>query len=575
MAGRFAGFLATLSRRRRIGFFEGISNLVRGLPPGDRAIASLLALVFVFSCFAGLIALERTLLVRVPAKGGSLTEGVVGTPRFVNPLLALTDADRDLATLTYAGLMGVGPNGLRPVLAESYTISPDGKTYTFLLRPGAKFTDGTPITADDVVFTVQKAQDPSLKSPELANWSNIRAEAVDARTVRFTLPKAYAPFLEDTTLGILPAHVWKAIPNAQLPFDTHMEMPVGAGPFKVVKIVRNREGVITEYDLAANGTYAIGRPYLDSIRLRFYGTIDEVSSAYQHGSVQSAYGIAAKNARTAPYSRVFGVFFNQTQNKALGQLAVRKALSIAIDREGLVHNVLGGYATALTGPVPPGSGITAPALPAGPDRIAQAKKVLTDAGWTYDGTAGMWTNAKLKLTLGPLTITTSNVPELKTVASAIETDWQALGVQTSLEFDDPGALVSSAIRPRKFEALFFGMVIGRDQDLFAFWDSSQKTDPGLNIAGYSNKVVDGLLEKARSESDPAARASDLQKASDLIAADYPAAFTHAPDFVYALPNDLQGVVLPQITSPSDRFATVSTWHVRSAWVWPFFASSIQ
>ena len=569
MEGRFAGLLATLTRHRRIGFFESLSKLVRSLPPGDKFIASILALVFVFSCLAGTIALERTILVQVPATGGSLTEGIVGTPRFVNPLLALTDVDRDLATLTYAGLMGIGPAGVRPVLAESYTISPDGKTYTFLLRKGLKFTDGTPITADDVVFTVQKAQDPALKSPELANWSNIRAEAVDARTIRFTLPKAYAPFIEDTTLGILPAHLWKTVPTEQFPFDKRMETPVGAGPFKVTNILRNRSGLITGYDLEANGAYATGRPYLDAIRVRFYASNEELSSAYRHGSIQSAYGINAPGARTAPYSRVFGVFFNQSQDPALAQLAVRKALSIAIDRDHLTKDILGNYATPLMGPVPPGSGIVSPPVPRG-DRVQQAKKILTDAGWKYDETAGMWKNAKLKLSLDSVTVTTSNVPELKTIAGAIETDWQALGVATSLQYDDPGVLVSSVIRPRKFQALFFGMVIGRDQDLFAFWDSSQKNDPGLNIAGYTDTTVDALLEKARQESDPKTRATELQKASDTIAAAYPAAFTHAPDFVYALPKAMQGVVLPQITSPSDRFATVATWHVRTQWVWPVF-----
>ena len=124
----------------------------------------------------------------IPAYGGSLTEGEIGSPRFVNPLLALTDADRDLSTLTYAGLMGISADGaLVPVLAESYTISPDGKSYTFVLRPNAKFSDGTPVTAGDVVFTVQKAQDPALKSPEFADWSGVAAEAIDSRTVRFTL----------------------------------------------------------------------------------------------------------------------------------------------------------------------------------------------------------------------------------------------------------------------------------------------------------------------------------------------------------------------------------------------------
>ncbi len=388
--------------------------------------------------------------------------------------------------------------------------------------------------------------------------------------MRFTLPKAYAPFLEDTRLGILPSHVWKGVADEQFPFNKRIEEPVGSGPFKVANVVRNKEGVITEYDLVANGSYALGRPYLDSIKVLFYSGTDELATAYKHGTVDSAYGIPVSGARTAPYSRVFGIFFNDDTNKALAQLAVRKALSISIDRGHIVNDLLGGYATPLMGPVPPGSGVDEPTIPVG-DRIALAKKVLTDAGWTYDEAAGIWKNAKLKLTLDPIVIDTSNVPELKTIASSVEADWQLLGVQSSLQFVDPSSLVSTVIRPRKYTALFFGMVIGRDQDLFAFWDSSQKNDPGLNIAQYSDKTVDQLLEKARQENNQETRASLLQKISDGIAADYPAAFTHAPEFVYALPKNMEGVVLPQITSPADRFATVATWHVRTEWVWPFLA----
>ncbi len=564
--------LARLSRHRRIGFLEGFAALVRRLPPSDRAILALLAIAFAGTCIWSLIALERTVLVAVPSRGGTLTEGEVGNPRFVNPLLALSDPDRDLTALTYAGLMGESATGLTPVLAESYTISPDGKVYTFTLRKGITFTDGTPITADDVVFTITKAQDAGLKSPALANWANVRVEALDSRTVRFTLPKAYAPFLDDATLGILPAHVWRSVADEQFPFDARVVSPIGDGPFKVARVARDRDGIITEYDLVANPRYALGRPYLDGMNFRFYASTDDLSAAYKNGKVESAYGIAERGALTAPYSRVFGVFFDQANNAALGQLAVRKALSIAINRDTIATDILGGYATPLAGPVPPGSGITEPTLPTG-DRLALAKRTLTDAGWSYSTSTELWTNAKQKLTLSSVTVTTSNVPELKTIAAQIEKDWEALGVPTSLTYVDPNSLVPSVVRPRSYEALFFGMVIGRDQDLFPFWDSSQKNDPGLNIAMYTNKNVDQLLEKARQESDPATRTADLQKASDAIAADYPAAFTHAPDFVYAIPKDLKGIVLQQITAPADRFATVATWHVRTEYLWPFLVPS--
>ncbi len=159
----------------------------------------------------------------------------MGAPRFVNPLLALSDTDRDLTALTYAGLTGTNAAGATTmVLAQSYTVSSDGTMYTFVLRPNARFSDGTQVTTDDVVFTIQKAQDPALKSPQYADWANVRVEAVDAHTVRFTLAKPYAPFLTSTTLGILPARLWRNVPDAEFPFSPLMERPVGAGMFRVV-----------------------------------------------------------------------------------------------------------------------------------------------------------------------------------------------------------------------------------------------------------------------------------------------------------------------------------------------------
>jgi ABC-type transport system substrate-binding protein len=116
-------------------------------------------------------------------------------------------------------------------------------------------------------------------------------------------------------------------------------------------------------------------------------------------------------------------------------------------------------------------------------------------------------------------------------------------------------------------------VIGAGDDLYPFWDSTQRTDPGLNIAGYANSTVDALLEDARATSDPAGRADDLARIETLVAADYPAAFVYAPDFVYAVPERLRGVALPQITVPADRFSSAAQWYLHTEAVWPFLAKS--
>jgi peptide/nickel transport system substrate-binding protein len=559
-------------RSWNISVLERANARISSLSPGDTIIFYGLSLLLAIAAVTGLYALQRSLLVEVPAYGGTLREGEIGSPQFINPLLAISNADNDLAALTYAGLMGLTRDGtLTPVLAEHYELSEDGKTYTFYLREGAQFSDRTPVTAEDIVFTVQKAQDPALKSPRYADWAGVRAEAVDQRTVRFTLSKPYAPFLGLTTLGILPSRLWKNLSNTEFPFTTLETNPIGAGPFKVARVTRNASGLISSVVLEQNSGYVLGRPYLDSIRFNFYARSEDLADAIADGTEESAYDVSAQDMLTAPYARVFGVFWNPNEKPVYARLEVRKALSLAIDRARLVEDELGGYATAIMGPVPPGQSVKQTPVPEFENPTAEAAEILTSAGWAYDGVARVWTNAKAKQTLDSITLRTSNVSELKSIASAVAADWEKLGIPVNIELYEPGDLSQNVIRPRKYEALLYGMVIGRDQDLYAFWDSQERNDPGLNIALYANKTIDGLLEEARSSSDESKRLSNLQKIEDIIASEYPAAFLYSPNFTYAVPSDLKGVHLPQIITPADRFASVATWYRSTDAVWPFFA----
>lgn len=560
------------SRTWNIPALDRLQDYVREFSPGDRVIFYALIALTSIASLMGLYALEQSLLVRVPAYGGTLTEGAIGNPQFINPLLAISDADRDLSTLTYAGLMGLSGSGaLVPVLAESYVMSDDGKSYTFTLRADAKFTDGTPVTAADVVFTVKKAQDPGLKSPEYADWSGVNVVAIDSQTVRFLLSKPYAPFLGLTTLGILPSRLWQHIGDAEFPFSALETNPVGNGPFKVASISRDASGLIQSVSLVGNANYVLGKPYLDGIRFNFYSNVEDLSRALTSGTVESAHGIPKKGALTAPYARVFGVFFNPNEKQVYARIEVRKALSLAIDRSGIIATTLGGYATPIMGPVPPGEGVQQVPVPNFENPTLEAARILESAGWAYDGDARAWKNTKAKQSLDTITIRTSNVPELKNVAGAVKASWEKLGIPVDIELYEPGDLSQNVIRPRKYGALLYGMVIGRDQDLYAFWDSQERNDPGLNIALYANKTVDALLEDARGTVSQDIRASDLQKIENIIAADYPAAFLYAPNFIYVTPSDLQGVDLPQIITPADRFANVASWYRSTDSVWPFFA----
>ncbi len=548
---------------------QALVAYVGRLRPSDKLILGILGCLVAASSIASIVALDRTLLVTQPAYGGTLTEGAVGAPRFVNPILAISDTDHDLAILTYAGLMGAGPNNtLIPVLAKSYIISPDGKTYQFTLRDSAKFSDGTTVSSEDVVYTIQKVQDAALKSPEYANWNGVSVKALDAKTVQFTLSTPYAPFLQNTTLGILPAHIWRNITDEEFPFSTYMIEPVGAGPFTLSHVTRAQDGTITRYDLKANKNYVLGRPYLDQIHFVFYDTRTDEQVALSKGKIESAYGVLGKRVLSSPYARVFAVFFNTAQNPALGQKQVRQALSTAIDRESIVNDLFGGYATVVNGPVPPGSAVSVGTTTTA-DRAGLAIDLLENAGWSYATSTQTWKDKSG--TVLSVTLKTSNIPELKSVAQAVQDDWESIHVPTSLELYAPADLKDSIISSRSYQTLLFGMVISKDDDLYDFWDSKAKTAPGLNVTGYSNPTVDKLLADLRTTTDQAKHTADLTQINQIISDDVPAAFIESPDFVYTVPKDLEGVILPQIASPKDRFATVASWYRQTESVLPFLA----
>jgi peptide/nickel transport system substrate-binding protein len=563
------------------------------LAKADQTLASFTAtgralfLFFAGLCLVSSVALvyilESSIVVSAPARGGSLSEGLIGSPRFINPVLAVSDADRDLSALVYSGLLKATPTGdYTPNLAERYEISPDGITYTFYLRANATFHDGTSVTADDVVFTITKAQDASLKSPQRANWDGVSVAAVDSHTVRFTLKAPYAPFIENMTLGILPKHLWQDVSDEEFPFSELNTSPTGSGPYKVRSISRSQGGIPSSYTLSSFTDYALGEPYLTTLTLRFYQSEQALENAVQSGDVEAASGLSPANLelakdqglKTAALNRVFGVFFNQNQSEVLRDHAVRAALNSSINRQDLVQSVLGGYGTPLNGPLPPSVAPSSQtvASTSGDSAIA-AQQQLLKAGWQIQNnvlvkTTGKGSSAKTQ-TLA-FTLATANVPELRAAADYLKREWARMGAQVTVQVYEQGDLSQNVIRPRKYDALLFGEVVGRELDLFAFWDSSQRNDPGLNIALYANATADSALDTMRQTQDENQRKVAYQAFANELAKDIPAVFLYAPDFVYTVPNDLQGLDLGFIETPSDRYLSVAEWHRDEDYVWPIF-----
>ncbi|HEY4517322.1 MAG TPA: ABC transporter substrate-binding protein, partial [Candidatus Paceibacterota bacterium] len=501
-----------------------------------------------------------------------------------NPLLAISDADRDLTTLIYSGLLRTAPDGtLIPDLASSYTASPDGLTYTVTLRKDATFQDGIPVTADDVVFTIDRAHDPAIKSPKRPNWDGITAEKADPLTVRFTLKQPYAPFLENLTLGILPKHLWSSSDPESFPLSALNIQPVGSGPYRVLSVKRDGSGVPVRYELGAFSNFALGKPYLSHITIHLYGSGDDALAAWNRGDIESMGSISSADIKKmnvrgtterSPLPRIFAVFMNQNQAPIFAHKEVRQALDTAVNKAAIVEQVLGGYGTPIGGPIPPGTPLyKAPPVPSAD--VEAARDILIKNGWVFNDENHLWEKKAVKKNQPPekleFSLATSNAPELKAAAELLKQQWAILGVKVTVQVYETGDLNQNIIRPRKYDALLFGEIVGRELDLFAFWDSSQRNDPGLNVALYTSSTADALLESARTISNQKVRLEKYEAFSKEVVDDVGAIFLYAPDFLYAVPKNLQGIALGSITTPSDRFINVYQWYTETNRVWNFFA----
>jgi len=567
-------------KTRLKGLKTRLLELIDRMSVSEKIILGILSALMVANALILLKHASNALAIEVPIQGGVLREGVVGYPRSINPLLPVTDSGRDLSNLIYSGLMKVGENGtLIPDLAKDYKVSDDGLTYTFTLKDKLYFHDGTPLTASDVEFTVKKVTDPIIKSPLGANWDGITVKAENDKTVVFTLKKPYAPFIENTTLGILPMHIWKNVGSDAFLFSEFNIEPVGSGPYKIKEIKRNSAGLPEYYHLVPFSDYALGTPYIANVFAYFYTNEENLIQGFEKGEIDSMSSISPQSAlkldkskisiEKTPLPRDYAVFFNQNQSKVLADQTIRKALKLATPKEKIIKEVMQGYATVIESPLLGGlSGIKADEE-SDEQGIEEAKTLLSKNGWSVGSTTNVLTKSSKSGGTQTLTLSLSvpDVPELKATAEIIKDAWQSIGAKVTIKVFDSSDLEQNVIIPRQFDTLLFGEAIGRDVDLYPFWASSERNYPGLNIAGYANAKADKALADARSASDSAKRQKYYQSFENEISNDIPAIFLYSPDLIYVLPKSVHGVKIYGITSSSERFSNISKWYIETEHVW--------
>ncbi|OGI89963.1 hypothetical protein A3I90_01040 [Candidatus Nomurabacteria bacterium RIFCSPLOWO2_02_FULL_41_9] len=548
---------------------------------------AVLLFIFTLSAILMLESINKSFMIEVPLRGGKITEGIVGSPRFVNPVVAFSDTDQELLPLIYSGLMRRNSSGgLIPDLAEKYEISENGLIYTFTLKDDLYFHDGNPLTIEDIIFTIEKVKDPLLKSSKKAFFDGVTVEKIDDKTLKFTLRQPYASFLNNMTLGIIPGALWRGSP---LELNDANTKPIGSGPYMITEIGKKSSGIIEYYKLESFGKFALGSPYIKNLTLRFYPNENEAISALRRGAVSQISSIAPSSAEvlkeegyrveSSVLPRVFGLFFNQNQNQIFTQKAVIRAINESVNKNRIVREILNNYGVPINSPIPPKmlpeQKSSEEKIFAREDIVLKVKNDLAKDGWKKgkEGYLEKIITEKGKKTTIPLqfSISTGNAPELAKSAELIKENLEEIGMKVDIKTFEIGSLNQNVIRPRKYDVLLFGQIVGNESDLFAFWHSSQRKDPGLNVAMYTNVKVDKILEDAFATLDEKEKNKKYAEFEAEIKKDMPAVFLYSPSFIYIVAKNLRGLVMNQITSPTDRFLNIYSWYTEVDNVWKIFA----
>lgn len=489
-------------------------------------------------------------------EGGSYIEATIGRVNSMNPLFATTPSEKTLsrlmfATLTmndYSGHPGVG-------LANYVRASEDGKVWKIRLRDGLKWSDGEPITIDDVLFTIELIQNPAVSTIYGPNLDNVKVSVNEAGEIVFVLPSAYADFKAALEIPIVPKHELEDAELKALVEDDFSLNPVTSGAFtfnaRQATSVTDEEVIY----LSANPYYYRGQPMLNSFAIHAYNDKAGVIAAVNNGAVTATAelsGIDANKVLSGSFNRRetridAGVFmFMNTTSSALKNIELRRAIRQGINLESIRAAAPG--TVALDYP------------------LLQSQIKLTDypaiPATNHDAAAA--TIAEIKgdgqITLNIATVNSGYLP---VVAEAIKTELEGLGINAVLTtYEETQEFIASTIAQRGYDILVYEIEMGVDPDLLPYYHSSQANKSGLNLSNYRNTMVDDLLVGARESLDNNLRARKYESFLDYWVADVPAIGLYQANLTYIYNKNVRPYDENEILAVGlDRFMDVENWAV--------------
>ncbi|MDA1337287.1 MAG: ABC transporter substrate-binding protein [bacterium] len=351
--------LADFLRNTKFPSFSQIKKLPLVLSTKEKKGVLLLSVVFFGSFLFLLSNIYMTYTVLTPTRGGTVTEGMIGSPRFLNPVYAqVNDVDRSLSQLIFSGLLRYDNTGnLISDLAKDYSILEGGRIFEVNLKEDVRWHDGYGFDADDVLFTVQTIQDPRYKSPVRANWVGVNIQKISPTKIRFILKDPFASFPERLTLKIIPKHIWEDISPENFALSIYNLQPVGTGPYRLINVERTKSGSVSEVELKINAKYHLEGPYIAKLIFKFFATEEELLRTADAGKLQS-FSLEnpspgrLRNPALKIYEfsipRSYSLFFNLESNSPITEQNIREALAVSLDQEELNTKIFDGNAILLS-----------------------------------------------------------------------------------------------------------------------------------------------------------------------------------------------------------------------------------
>lgn len=510
-----------------------------------------------------------------PTSGGVYTEALIGSFGRLNPLLDLNNpADRQIDRLIFSGLFKFDSNGTpQSDLAESWGVSADGTTYNVTLRANAQWQDGTPVTSDDILFTLNLLRSENSTYPaDIRNlWDNVEVTRLDDKNIKFTLKESFVPFMDYLTFGILPEHLLAGIAADQVSSAEFNLAPVGSGPYKFDHLTVEN-GQIQGVVLTASPNYYGQAAFISQIVFRYFPDATTALNAYQQGEVLGVSEIppglvatACTDPNLACYSsrlpQLTLVLLNLGNNEVpfFQDKSIRQALMAGLNRQWMVDNLIQGQAVVANSPILPQTWAYYDGLEKTTYDPEVAVTALKKAGYVLpaDGTVRIKDDVALSFTM----IYPDDGSHAQ-LAQAIQQNWEALGVEVKLQAVPYDSMLSDYLAPHTYQAALVDLDLSRsyDPDPYPFWHQAAISG-GQNYSQWDNRTASEYLEQARVTADPAIRARLYRNFQVIFAREMPALLLYYPIFTYGVDERVQGIQATPLFEPADRFNGISAWYL--------------